>query len=76
MSRTIEDVRWFCSGHGNVAVVKVTVHHGNMGSKSLDETIYYIGQCEGSDSEVDSRHVADWGSRFPVAAGDILFEEY
>lgn len=61
----IVDVRWFCSGHGNVGIVKV-----------LDEykgVKYYIGQCEGYDEEIDIRHIADWGSSFPRDAGQVLF---
>lgn len=61
----ILDVRWFCAGHGNVGIVRVMTEYEGIR--------YYIGQCNGADEEVDSQYIADWGSRFPVEAGDVLF---
>ena len=65
MVTTVVDVRWFCGGHGNVGIVKV--------EHKFDGIKYYIGQCEGVSEEVDTNHIASWGSRFPDASGKILF---
>jgi hypothetical protein len=59
------DVRWFCAGHGNVGIVRVMTEY--------EGVRYYIGRCDGADEEVDSQYIADWGSRFPIEAGDVLF---
>lgn len=64
--REIIDVVWFCAGHGNVGIVQVL--------DPYDGYIYYVGQCSGIDAEADTKWIADWGSRFPKAAGDALFE--
>jgi hypothetical protein len=61
----ILDVRWFCAGHGNVGIVRVMTEY--------EGVRYYIGRCDGEDEEVDSQYIADWGSRFPIEAGDVLF---
>ena len=58
-------VRWFCAGHGNVGIVRVMTEYEGIR--------YYIGSCDGADEEVDSQYIADWGSRFPIEAGDVLF---
>lgn len=62
---TILDVRWFCAGHGNAGIVRVQTEY--------DGVKYYIGQCSGHDEDFDKQHIADWGSSFPVEAGDVLF---
>lgn len=68
MASTILDVRWFCAGHGNVGVVKV--------EDPYDGVKYYIGQCEGKEEYTDARWIADWGSSFPIDAGDVLFGDF
>ena len=64
--REIIDVMWFCAGHGNVGIVKV--------NDPYEGIKYYIGQCPGHDENGDKRWIAAWGSSFPKAAGDALFE--
>lgn len=61
----ILDVMWFCAGHGNVGIVRV--------QDKYEGIKYYIGQCSGYDQDHDMQHIANWGSRFPVEAGDVLF---
>lgn len=61
----ILDVMWFCAAHGNVGIVRV--------QDEYEGIKYYIGECEGTDEETDSRWIADWGSSFPAEAGDVLF---
>lgn len=61
----ILDAMWFCAGHGNVGIVRVSTEYEGIK--------YYIGQCDGIDDEVDRQYIADWGSTFPAAAGDVLF---
>ena len=61
----IEDTIWFCAGHGNVGIVKVRTHGG--------EVKYFIGQCKGEDEGMDKMWIADWGSSFPTEAGKVLF---
>lgn len=61
-------VLWFCAGHGNVGIVRVV--------DPYDGVKYYIGQCSGRDEMSDIQHIADWGSTFPKAAGEVLFGEY
>lgn len=34
---------------------------------------YYIKEVDGLNEEEDMWKVADWGSSFPKAAGDVLF---
>jgi hypothetical protein len=59
------DVRWYCAGHGNVGIVRVMTEYEGIR--------YYIGRCEGINEDVDSQYIADWGSRFPIEVGDVLF---
>lgn len=59
------DVRWYCAGHGNVGIVRVITEYEGIR--------YYIGRCEGINEDVDSQYIADWGSRFPIEVGDVLF---
>jgi hypothetical protein len=60
----MNNVMWFCAGHGNVGIVKVDDQYGIK---------YYIGQCSGEDEEGDIDVIAKWGSSFPKPAGDKLF---
>ena len=59
------EVLWFCSGHGNVGIVKV--------NDQYDGIKYYIGACSGLNEGLDIDHIAKWGSKFPKSAGDLLF---
>jgi hypothetical protein len=57
-------VRWFC-GQSTVGVVRV--------QDEYDGIKYYIGTGEGHVEEADMQNIAEWGSTFPTAAGDVLF---
>ena len=61
----VVDVFWFCAGHGNVGIVKCL--------NESAEIKYYVGSCTGMDEDIDMRHIANLGSRFPDAAGKLLF---
>lgn len=57
----ILDVRWF----NTVGIVRV---------EHLDGEIrYYIKEVVGYDEANDKLSIAQWGSTFPKAAGDVLF---
>jgi hypothetical protein len=58
------DVIWYCAGHGNVGIVRV--QQGSV-------VQYYVGQCSGLDEQRDKTWIADYGSKFPPKAGQILF---
>ena len=63
------DVLWFC-GRSNVGIVRV--------EDRWDGIKYYIGsppfsEVSAMSVENDKRWIADWGSTFPKAGGDILF---
>ena len=60
----VVDVRWFCSTT-NVGIVKVNDQYSGVK--------YFISACEGKDVKQDIKFIADWGSTFPTAAGDLLF---
>lgn len=61
--RKIVDVLWFC-GATNVGIVMV---------EDFGERKYYIGAIQGNDRETDKQFIADYGTRLPKAAGDVLF---
>ena len=63
----IKDVRWFTSVDACIGIVKVETQY--------DGVQYFIGACSGYDEEADSRWIADWGGRFPVDAGKVLFND-
>lgn len=65
MTIKVKDVLWFCAGHGNVGIIKC--------HDDFDGTRYYIGQCSGLDEAGDIEHIKNWGSKFPLAAGNLLF---
>lgn len=58
----ILDVKWF----NDIGIVRV--------EDEYEGIKYYIG-CVPSDfmEEESKQHIADWGNRFPVDAGDVLF---
>lgn len=62
----VVDVRWFCS-RTNVGIVRV--------KDNYDGVKYFISACEGKDAQQDIKFIADWGSAFPTAAGDLLFSQ-
>lgn len=62
--KTIEG-RWFC-GRDNIGIVKVVDVH----SKEVE---YRIGIVAGHNVGDDLQSIADYGSRFPNDAGDVLF---
>jgi hypothetical protein len=65
MSAEFVDVKWYCSGHGNVGIVKV--------KDPYDGVKYYIGQVEGLDEQADIDKIMNLGSSFPKDAGAVLF---
>lgn len=57
--------KWFC-GRANIGIVRVQTDY--------DRIVYYIGSPRQSrTAEQDAAFIADWGSTFPVDAGDKLF---
>lgn len=64
----ILDTRWFC-GRTSVGIVRV--------EDEYDGIKYYIasppGEAKGHNEEEDIKFIADWGSTFPVDAGNVLF---
>ena len=65
----ILDVKWYCAGHGNAGIVRV--------EDDFEGIKYYIGSFPGEErghnEEEDMQWIANWGSSFPKAAGDMLF---
>ena len=61
----ILDVKWFCAGHGNCGIARIEDEYAGIQ--------YRIGACQGISEEIDKWSIADWGSKFPKAAGDVLF---
>ena len=57
----ILDARWFNS----IGIVRV--------EDKYEGIQYFIGYADGADEDADKQHIADWGSRFPIDAGDVLF---
>lgn len=57
----ILNVMWF----NKVGIVRV--------EDEFDGIKYYIKDVDGLNEEADTWKVADWGSTFPKAAGDVLF---
>lgn len=57
-------VLWF-SGRSSVGIVQVLTEY--------DGIQYYIGPAKGFDETEDMQWIADWGARFPVEIGNILF---
>ena len=65
----ILDVKWYCAGHGNAGIVRV--------EDDFEGIKYYIGAFPGEEGnhneQEDIQWIAEWGSSFPKAAGDMLF---
>lgn len=63
--KNILDTKWFC-GRTSIGIVRVQTDYYGI--------VYYIGTIhQSSTAEQDSAFIADWGSTFPVEAGDTLF---
>ena len=70
-------VRWF-AGRDCVGIVQYiedgeVSHYRQTGDADYK---YYIGVGSGQDEKTDTQHIADWGSTFDKAAGDVLFKVY
>lgn len=57
-------VRWF-TGKTCIGIVRV--------ENDVGEISYYIAQVLGYHEEADAKYIAEWGTRFPSKAGDVLF---
>ena len=70
----ITGVRWF-AGRDCVGIVQVVEEHEKDQYRQTGEANfkYYIGVGSGIDEKVDMQAIADWGTRFDVAAGNTLF---
>lgn len=56
---------WFTSGRDCIGIVAI--------DDKYDGLKFYIGNGNGLNEETDARHIADWGSHFPVSAGLAIF---
>jgi len=65
--KKIIDVMWFTESQGTLGIVKADDEYNGVR--------YFIGSCSGVHEETDKEHIADWGAKFPKAAGDALFKE-
>jgi hypothetical protein len=54
-------VRWF----NDIGIVRV--------EDEYDGIQYFIKYARGEDEQEDIKHIMDWGYRFPIDAGDVLF---
>lgn len=70
----ITGVRWF-AGRDCVGIVQVVDDHEKDIYRQTGEANfqYFIGVGKGVDEKEDAQFIADWGSRFDVAAGNTLF---
>lgn len=70
----ITGVRWF-AGRDCVGIVQVVPDHEKDTYRQTGEANfqYYIGVGSGIDEKLDMQTIADWGTRFDVAAGNTLF---
>lgn len=70
-------VRWFC-GNTNVGIVQVIEDSEVSTYRQTGDAYYryFIGAVSGLDEKQDMQHIADWGSSFDKAAGDVLFKVY
>lgn len=59
-----KSVRWFSAIKGCIGIVQ-TYEDG--------EYRYFLGSGHGNDEAVDIQLIRNWGSKFPVDAGNILF---
>lgn len=70
----ITDVRWF-AGRACVGIVQVVPDHEKDSYRQTGQANfnYYIGVGQGLNEKEDMQFIADWGTRFDVAAGNTLF---
>lgn len=61
----IIDSVWFTSGNGLVGIVRV--------EDELFGDKYYIGVGDGHDQSIDEKEIAEYGNKFPTAAGALMF---
>lgn len=59
------DSVWFSNRDGLTGIVRV--------QDEWEGIKYYIGRAHGMSVEDDTQHIADWGSTFPIEAGNALF---
>jgi hypothetical protein len=71
---SVLDVLWFNVGNDGGLVGIVCVEMDDDEAESPTRVIrYFIGTGAGLDAELDKQAIADWGARFPQAAGALLF---
>ena len=70
----ITGARWF-AGRDCVGIVQVVEEHekDTYRQTGLANFQYFIGVGKGHDEKEDMQFIADWGTRFDVAAGNTLF---
>lgn len=71
----ITGVRWF-SGRHCIGIVQVVQDHQKeeyRQSGDFADFKYYIGVGWGEDEEVDKSYIAEHGSHFDQAAGNLMF---
>lgn len=71
----ITGVRWFTGRHC-IGIVQVVPDHQKeeyRQSGNFADFKYYIGVGWGEDEEVDKSYIAEWGSHFDRAAGNLMF---
>ena len=70
-------VRCFC-GNTNVGIVQAIEDDEVTTYRQTGDADYkyFIGAVSGLDEKQDTQHIADWGSTFDKAAGDVLFKVY
>lgn len=61
----ILDMTWFTNRDGCTGIVAV--------EDEYEGVKYYIGHAHGLNEAQDAQYVAEWGSTFPIEAGDALF---
>lgn len=63
----ILDATWFTNRDGCTGIVAV--------EDEYEGVKYYIGHVRGASESQDAQYVAEWGSTFPIAAGEALFSK-
>jgi hypothetical protein len=70
----VTEVRWFAGQHC-VGIVQVVQDHQKEEYRQtgLADFKYYIGVGWGEDEKTDTSYIAEHGTPFDRAAGDVLF---
>ena len=70
----ITRTRWF-TGRACIGIVQVVQDHELDEYKATGRANfkYYIGTGRGYNEQYDAEHIADWGTPFDQAAGDVMF---